>query len=128
MNVEELSAYLESLSKKKDKEYYLALLEFHKRFSVPFACFSLGILAIPLGIRAKSSKKSFGLALGLGFFLFYYLMLSAAMVFGEAGIYPPIIGLWVPNIVTAAIGIWLFNRTHQDRPVQIIGFLRKLRR
>jgi len=112
MNLDELSRYIASLEHKKDSRYYTALLEFHKRFSVPFACFSLGLLAIPLGVNTRSARRSFGLGLGLGFFLFYYMLLSAAMVFGERGIYPPVIGMWVPNIVISAIGAYLFNRVH----------------
>ncbi|NJL58575.1 MAG: YjgP/YjgQ family permease [Desulfobacteraceae bacterium] len=118
MNPEELSRYIESLKSEKNAEYYLALLDFHKRFSVPFACFALGFLAIPLGIRAKSARKSFGIGLGLGFFILYYAMLSAGLVFGEAGVYPPIIGMWVPNIVTTAIGVRLFDSINRDRPMQ----------
>lgn len=118
MNIDELSHYIASLEHKKDSQYYEALIEFHKRFSVPFACFSLGLLAIPLGVHAKSAKKSYGLGLGLGFFLFYYMMLSAGMVFGARGIYPPVIGMWVPNIVTALIGAYLFNRVHTEGRVK----------
>jgi len=112
MNLDELNNYIASLERKKNSDYYEALLEFHKRFSMPFACLSLGFLAIPLGVHAKSARRSFGMVLGLVFFLCYYLMFSAAMVFGERGIYPPVIGMWVPNIVISAIGAYLFNRVH----------------
>jgi len=37
----------------------------------------------------------------IGIGLFLYLLLSAGLVFGEAGMYPPILGMWVPNIVWA---------------------------
>ncbi|MBU4419730.1 MAG: LptF/LptG family permease, partial [Proteobacteria bacterium] len=60
-------------------------------------------------------KRAFGLGLGLIFFLLYYLMLSAGWVFGEAGFYPPLIGMWMPNIVTAGIGLYLFVKTANDR-------------
>jgi len=49
---------------------------------------------------------------------FYYLLLSAGLVFGEAGVYPPLIGMWVPNIVTGAVGLYLLKRTVNDRPMQ----------
>ncbi len=100
-----------------DSRYYLALMQYYKKFSMPFACFALGLLAIPLGVQTRFAKRSFGLALGLLAFLFYYLLLSAGQVFGEAGKYPPIIGMWVPNLVVGAIGLWLFVRTLNERPV-----------
>jgi lipopolysaccharide export system permease protein len=46
-------------------------------------------------------------------------MLSAGSVFGEAGVYPPAIGMWVPNVVMGGLGIFLLVRTANDRPVKI---------
>ena len=71
------------------------------------------------------------LPLGLIFFLFYYLMLSAGWVFGETGSYPPVIGMWVPNLVVGAIGLFLLVRNAKERPVRIeflnraVGILKK---
>jgi len=118
MTLSELWDYLEK-DTAKDSQYYVTLMEFHKKFSISFACFVLGLLAIPLGVQSKSAKRSFGLGLGLISFLFYYLMLSAGTVFGEAGKYPPMIGMWVPNIVTGGLGFYLLTRIANDRPLQI---------
>jgi lipopolysaccharide export system permease protein len=118
MSIPELRRYVREATKKDDK-YYLALMEFHKKFSIPFACFALGILALPLGIQSKSAKRSFGIGLGLIFFLFYYIMLSAGWVFGEAGVYPPVIGIWVPNVVTGSIGLFFLYRTAKEQTVKL---------
>jgi len=106
----------------KDVKYYASLIEFHRKFSIPFACFALGLLGVPLGVQSKSAKRTFGLGLGLIFFLLYYLMLSAGWVFGEAGVYPPLIGMWMPNIVIGGTGLYLFVRTANDRP-SLISYL-----
>ena len=102
---------------KKMTQYYLALMEFHKKFSLPSACLALGLLAMPLGIQSKSAKRSFGIGLGLFFFLAYYLILSAGFVFGEAGSYPPLIGMWAPNIVMGGIGCFLMVRCARERAI-----------
>ena len=107
MSIAELSGYLREHASNKDAQFYLTLMEYHKKFALPSACFALGLLAVPLGIRSRSSRKSFGVGLGLVFFLLYYLLLSAGWVFGESGRYPPIIGMWVPNIVMGGIGLFL---------------------
>lgn len=122
MSIAELNKYLKD-TVNKDAKYYAALIEFHRKFSIPFACFALGLLGVPLGVRSKSAKRAFGLGFGLIFFLLYYLMLSAGWVFGEAGVYPPLIGMWMPNIVIGGIGLYLFVRTANDRPVIIDSFL-----
>lgn len=114
MGLSELRQYLKTKTLKNDR-YYLTQMEFHKKFSTPFACFALGLLAVPLGLQSRSAKRSYGLALGLIFFLGYYILLSAGWVFGEAGVYPPLIGMWVPNIVMGAIGIFLLRQTARER-------------
>jgi len=122
MSIAELNKYLKD-TVNKDAKYYAALIEFHRKFSIPFACFALGLLGVPLGVQSKSAKRAFGLCFGLIFFLLYYLMLSAGWVFGETGVYPPLIGMWMPNIVIGGIGLYLFVRTANDRPVIIDSFL-----
>jgi len=127
MSLTELRRYLKT-APKKDAQYYVSLLELHKKFSIPFACFALGFLAIPLGVQSRSAKRSFGLGLGLIFFLVYYLMLSAGFVFGETGVYPPVIGMWMPNIVMGGIGFYLFTRTVKERPVDIRSLTDRVKR
>jgi lipopolysaccharide export system permease protein len=131
MSLAEIRRYL-ATSTEKNSKYYLTLMEFHKKFSLPFACIALGLLAVPLGIQSRSSRRSFGISLGIFFFLIYYMLLSAGWVFGEAGKYPPLLGMWVPNIVTASAGILMLNRANQEKssPISslITGITRRLRR
>jgi len=118
MSLVELKQYLKN-TLEKNAQYYSALIEYHKKFSIPFACLFLGVLAVPLGIHSKYAKRSAGLGLGLIFFLLYYLLLSAGSVFGEAGIYPPLIGMWLPNIVMGGLGLFLLIKAANDRRVDI---------
>jgi len=127
MSLGEFRQYL-STAVKKDEQYYTTLIEFHKKFSIPAACIALGILAVPLGVQSESAKRSSGLGLGLAFFLIYYLMLSAGQVFGEAGVYPPVIGMWVPNIVMGGLGLFLVVRTATDRPVKVDSMIAHVRK
>jgi lipopolysaccharide export system permease protein len=131
MSLSEIRQYLAE-STEKNSKYYLTLMEFHKKFSLPFACIALGLLAVPLGIQSKSSRRSFGITLGIFFFLIYYILLSAGWVFGEAGIYPPFLGMWVPNFVTAGAGILMLYRANLEKPspfsTVFAGIARKLRR
>jgi lipopolysaccharide export system permease protein len=105
---------------KKDVQYYLTLLQYHKKFSIPFACFVLGLVAVPLGIQFKTAKRSSGIVLGLLFFFLYYVLLAAGWSLGETGTYPPLVGMWVPNLVLGAIGLYLMFVTAKERPVRAI--------
>ncbi len=115
MFFDEIQQYLAETTEKNSK-YYLTLIEFHKKFSLPFACLALGILALPLGVQSRSSKRSYGISIGIFFFLAYYIMLSAGWVFGETGAYPPFIGMWLPNVVTTVAGLLMLHRAGQEKP------------
>ena len=127
MSMAELRHYLKKTSLKND-QYYLTLMEFHKKFSIPFACFALGLLAVPLGIQSRSARRSYGVGMGLIFFLSYYILLSAGWVFGEAGVYPPLIGMWVPNVVMGGIGLFLLRQTARERTFQMNFLVRLMKR
>jgi lipopolysaccharide export system permease protein len=80
------------------------------------------LIAFPFGIQLKSAKRSFGLGLGLIFFLAYYLMLSAGWVLGETGTYPPLIGMWVPNVVIGGLGLFFMVRTAREKHINFRAF------
>ena len=105
----------------KDTHYYKYRIELQNKFAIPFACISLGILAVPLGVQSKARRNSYGLGLGLSFFLLYYLMLSMAWVLGETGKYPPEIGVWVPNVVMGIAGVILLKITVNEGPINIFS-------
>lgn len=116
MSMAELYATVKDKTR-KGAEHYKPLMEWHKKFSLPAASLALALLAMPLGIRARSSRKAYGVGLGLLFFLLYYIMLSIGWVLGESGAYPPQIGMWVPNLVSALVGVTLLVRTANEKPI-----------
>ena len=118
MTIGELRRYVRD-AHTKDQRYFSALLELHRRFSIPFGCFTLGLLAVPLGVQAKSTKRSFGLVLGLVFFLLYYFLMSLGKVYGETGAYPPLIGMWLPNVIIGGVGVYFLIRTANERTLKV---------
>lgn len=122
MSLTELRHFIDS-AQKKDGRYYSALIEYHEKFAVPFACFALGLLAVPLGLQPMAGRRSVGLVLGLSFFIIYYLMLIVGWSFGESGVYPPAIGMWAPNVVVSIVGLYLMIRTANERPIRIDSML-----
>jgi lipopolysaccharide export system permease protein len=118
MSLSELRRFIQTATQ-KDLQYFKVLMEYYKKFSIPLACLSLGILAVPLGVQTRRGGRSSGLVLGLLFFLLYYVLLSTGMVFGENGAYPPVIGMWAPDIVMGALGLFLLVRAAREQPVKL---------
>jgi len=116
MTLPTLRAYLKRV--RSDKAQYLsALLKYYKKFSIPVACLAMGLLAMPLGIQARNSKKAFGIGLGLLFFLLYYILLSVGTAFGETGNYPPVVGMWMPNVILGGVGIYLLVLSAKEKSI-----------
>ena len=129
MSIKELRQYMEDRASKegKDQDYYKVKIVLHRRFSIPLACLAMGLVAFPLGIQSKSAKRSFGLVLCLFFFLLYYLLLTIGYGFGEDGVYPPEVGMWVPNFVMGGIGLFLLIQTGRERSLKIVAFFQRVR-
>ena len=100
-------------------------MQLHEKFSIPFACLSLGLLAFPLGVQSNSLQKSSGFSLGVFFFLLYYFFLAAGWSAGETGNFPPGLAMWLPNIIMGCAGIFLLVRNAKEKPVQMPVFLLK---
>ena len=126
MNTGNLKRFVNS-SNTDDDRYFRAQLELHRRFAIPFGCFALGLLAVPLGVQSKSAKRSFGLFLGLLFYLFYYLLMSVGKIYGETGAYPPAIGMWLPNFVMGGLGLYFLIRTANERTLKVDAIYNRLK-
>lgn len=96
-----------------------ARMVLHEKFSIPFACLFLGLLAFPLGVQSLLTGRSSGLGLGVCFLLIYYLFLAAGWSAGETGRFPPVIGMWIPNLLMGGAGIYLLKRNAQENPVKM---------
>ena len=80
--------------------------EFHRKISIPFACFFLAMLAAPLGVFSKRSGK--GIAIGVAFLIligYWILMLVGSLGYSK-NIMSPEAGAWLPNILTVFAGIF----------------------
>jgi len=110
----ETELYLHELKKKilqtssGEKKYFIYQIEYYKKFSLPFSCLVFGLIAFPLGLQSRLAGRSWAVILGGTVFFIYYLILSLAFSLGEKGSLKPMIGLWLPNVIVGAMGVYLF--------------------
>ena len=125
MTLAELKEYLLQVREKPEK-YFDALIEFHQKFSIPAACVALSILAVPLGVELKSSRRSAGLGMGMLIFILYYVLMTAGRVFGQMGFYHPAVGLWFPNIMVGIGGVIMLIRAANEKPTYVVPLMRSM--
>ena len=93
-----------------------ALIELHRRLSLPFACAVFALIALPLSTQLGGVQRSQGFALTLAILLIYYLLLTVGEALGKKAVLAPALALWLPNIVLSIAGGYLFQRALQERP------------
>jgi lipopolysaccharide export system permease protein len=84
------------------------MVEVHKKFSIPFACFCFVLVGVPLGVLAKRGGFGIGAGLSLAFFLLYWAFLISGEKLADRGIVPPSVAMWASNAVLILIGAGLF--------------------
>jgi lipopolysaccharide export system permease protein len=99
------------------------LLEFHRRFALPFACFVFALVGVPLGIQNQRSGKATGFSLSIGVILIYYIILSAGKTLGEKGMLHPAVAVWAPNLILLAIGAYLFRKAATEKMIPLFEIL-----
>ena len=85
--------------------------QIHRRVAFPMASVLLGILAVPLGMRPVRSGRSAGAITAIGVMGLYWCMFQAGELATEAGIVPGWLGLWAPNLLVAALSVYLLRRS-----------------
>jgi len=95
-------------------EYFGDQVEVYKRYSIPFSCIVLALLGAPLGIRSQGGGKTSGMGFGLILIISNYLLLMLAEGLGREGKIPPIISMWIPNIILGTLAIYLIYITSKE--------------
>jgi len=90
-------------------------VEWHRRFSLPFACVVFSLIALPLSTQAAWSFRSHGFVVSLSVILVYYLLLTTGETLGKKGVLPPAVALWLPNAVLGAVASISFRELPKKR-------------
>ncbi len=113
MSIEELKKRIASL-KKENKESYAEDVEIQTKYSLPFSCIVFGLFGAPLGIRLHRSGRRGGLGIGIIIIVLDYILLMAGQSLGREGRIPPVIALWLPNILIGGIAVYLLDKVSKD--------------
>ena len=93
--------------------------ELHSRFAFPFAALVFAVVAVPLGMQNRRSGKSAGFSTSIGILLAYYVVQSLLRTLAEKGSLPPVLALWLPNIIFMALGWFLLRMASQERTIRL---------
>ena len=98
-----------------------AIMELHKKFSIPIACFVFAVLGVALGASNRKDGKMSSFVLGTGVIFVYYVIMYGALALTKGGWVPAWLSMWLPNIfLGVAALVLLVNRARSaDQPIAI---------
>ncbi|HRF84977.1 MAG TPA: LptF/LptG family permease [Alloprevotella sp.] len=88
-------------------------VEFHKRFAMPFAAFILTIIGVSLSCEKRKGGMGTSIGIGLALSFSYILFQTISATFAINAGWPPMISVWIPNLLFALIAFILFKKTPQ---------------
>jgi len=78
-----------------------------RKVAFPFVTFVMTLLAVPFGVTTGRRGALYGIGLGAVIALLYWLVMSVFVAVGSAGLLPPVLAAWTPNIIVTAFAAYL---------------------
>ena len=85
-------------------------IEYHQRIAMSFAAFILTVIGASLSSRKVKGGMGIYLGVGLALSFSYILFQTVSATFAINGNTPPILAVWIPNILYTFIAIYLYRK------------------
>ncbi len=84
------------------------MLEWHRRTALPLAVIALAFAAFPLAATTQRGGRFVGMTQALMIIFVFWVLLSMGWGLSEQGKWPVWLGPWLPDLVAAAWGLYLW--------------------
>jgi lipopolysaccharide export system permease protein len=93
------------------------LIEWHKKFSLSFACIVLFFIGAPLGAIIRKGGFGMPVVISVLFFILYYILSISGEKFVKEGILEAYQGMWLSSIILLPLGIFLTYKATTDSAI-----------
>jgi lipopolysaccharide export system permease protein len=104
--------------------------EWHRKFTLPFACLIFFFIGAPLGAIIRKGGLGMPVIISVLFFIFYYIISMTGERFAKELVLPPAIGMWISSLIILPLGIILTYKATTDSAVfnieNYIDFFKKI--
>lgn len=97
----------ERTGKKEQRELWTV---FHQRIAFSFASLVFVFIGIPIATIVKRGEVIISFGISMASASFYYILFAIAQAISARGGLPPIISLWLPNLLLIGAGIYLLRK------------------
>lgn len=85
-------------------------VERFRRTSSAFSIYILTLIGVSVASRKMRGGMGWHLVLGIGLSALYEIIMKFSVTFSTNSTLPPIIGVWIPNIIFAVVAIYLLRK------------------
>jgi lipopolysaccharide export system permease protein len=82
----------------------------YRRYSFPFATFILTTIGVSLASRKARGGIGIHLGAGIALSFAYILFMEIGTTYASKGEFPPLLSVWIPNVIFAAVAYYLFKK------------------
>ena len=107
--IKALNELIDTQIMRGDKTVMFAQIEKHTRYALPFSAFILTLMGVCLTSKKKRGGIGWNIAIGIALAFLYILFLKFSQMFVYTGTLPPIVAIWIPNVVYTLIAAYLFK-------------------
>ena len=79
-----------------------ARVEYHRKIAFPLVTIVMTLIAVPFAVTTGRRGALYGIGLGIALSIAYWFMLTIFGAMGSAGVLPPALAAWAPNLFFAA--------------------------
>ncbi len=107
-----------ALQDKLTKDNFLKYsIEYHRKFSLSFACLLLFLIGAPLGAIIRKGGLGLPMIVAVAFFIAFLMLNKIGENLAKTSSYPSWIGMWLCTIVLLPIAIWLIAKARNDSQI-----------
>jgi len=104
MNILEIYRYVKKRAR-AGEDVAKEEVELNYRFSFPLITVILLIICLPLSVTLKKGGVAIGLGISIILAFVYWGLIQSCRAYGVAGLMPPVLAAWLPNMIYAFIAI-----------------------
>ncbi|MFI5196892.1 MAG: LptF/LptG family permease [Chitinophagales bacterium] len=107
-----------ALSKKLDSENYLKFdVEFHRKFTLSFACILLFLIGAPLGAIIRKGGLGMPLVIAVIFFMAFHILNITGEKLAKTAAVMPWMGMWMSTFLLLPLAFWLIISARNDSQI-----------
>ena len=106
----------------KNRQLRRYTIEWHRKFTLSFACLILFFIGAPLGAIIRKGGIGLPVVISIFLFLIYHVISITGEKFAREGVLQPWQGMWLSSVILLPVGIFLSYKSVTDSSLFDTGF------